>query len=90
GARFAGSLRLPGKARFEFGKLQLAVENPEKHSAKLSGMLAVDVAKTRSGVAASDGGVKLEGLESPVMVRQVDDRNVELYLNYSLAITAGK
>jgi hypothetical protein len=89
-ARFVGSLRLPGKARCEFGKLQLAIQNPEKHRAKLLGMLAADVAKTRSGVAASDGGVKLEGLESPVMVRQVDDRNVELYLNYSLAITAGK
>jgi len=39
---------------------------------------------------AGRGSVKLEGLESPVMVRQADDRNVEQFLNYSFSITTEK
>jgi hypothetical protein len=36
---------------------------------------------------AAQGRVNVEGIESPVMVRQADDRQVELFLNYPLSIT---
>jgi len=88
-ARFVEALRLPGKARCELGKLQLAVDNPEQYRAKVLGQIAQEVRKTREAISAI-GTIKVEGLESSVMVRQADDRNVELFMNYSLSITTDK
>jgi len=88
-ARFIESLRLPGKAKCELGKLQLAVENPEQYRGKLLGMIAEEIKKTREALG-TQGGVKVEGLESSVLVRQADDRNVELFINYSLSVTTEK
>jgi len=88
-ARFVDALHLPGKVRCELGNLQLAVDNPEQYRAKVLGQIAQEVQKTREAISAN-GRVKVEGLESSVMVRQADDRNVELYLNYSLSITTDK
>jgi len=88
-ARFVESLHLPGKARCELGKLQLAVDNPEQYRAKVLGQITQEIRKTREAIAPS-GSVKVDGLEGPVMVRQADDRNVELFLNYSLSITTDK
>jgi len=85
-ARFVEALRLPGKVRCEIGKLQLAVDNPEQYRPKVLGQIAQEVQKTREVISAS-GSVKIEGLESAVLVRQADDRNVELFLGYSLSIT---
>ena len=87
--RFVEALRLPGKARCEVGRLQLAVENPEQYRAKLLGLIAQEITKARETLSGR-WSVKLEGLESPVMVRQADDRNVELFLNYSFSITTEK
>jgi hypothetical protein len=88
-ARFVETLHFPGKARYELGYLQLAVENPEQYRRKLLDLIAGDIAKTR-GSLATNGGMKVEGLEGPVMVRQADDRQIELYLNYALSITSNK
>jgi hypothetical protein len=85
-ARFVETLHLPGKARYDIGKLQLAVDNPEQYRAKLLGQIAQEIQKTCEAISAN-GRVAVEGLESSVMVRQADDRNVELFLNYSLSIT---
>jgi hypothetical protein len=88
-ARFLESLHFPGKARCELGKLQLAVDNPEQHRAKVLGQIAQEIRKTRDAIGAS-GIVNLAGLEGPVMVRQADDRNVELFLIYSLSIATDR
>lgn len=88
-AHFVETLHFPGKSRYELGYLQLAVENPEQYRNKLLGLIADEIAETR-GILATNGSVKVEGLESPVMVRQADDQHVELYLNYALAIRSEK
>lgn len=88
-ARFMEALHFPGKTHCEVGNLQLAVENPEQYRGKLLGLIARDIAKNREALA-TQGSVKVEGLESSVMVRQADDRQVELYLNYTLSITSEK
>jgi hypothetical protein len=84
--QFVEALRLPGKARCQIGQLQLAVDNPEQYRAKLISQLAQEVHDMRRAIW-SGGSVKVEGLESSVLVRQVDDRNVELFLDYSLSLT---
>jgi hypothetical protein len=88
-ARFVEGLPMPGKVRCELGKLQLAVQNSEQYRVKLLNQIAQEIKKTRESLSAN-GSVKLEGLESSVMVRQADERNVELFLNYSLSLTTEK
>ena len=88
-ARFVETLRLPGKIRCELGRLQLAIENPERYRTNLLGEIAQEIKKTREAMAAQ-GSVRVDGLESSVLVRQADDRQVELFLNYSLSITTDK
>ena len=88
-ARFVEGLRFPGKAKAEIGNLQLAVENPEQYRSKLLTAIAEEVKRTREAMAAQ-GAVKVKGLESPVLVRQTDDRHVEVFLRYSLSITMEK
>jgi hypothetical protein len=88
-ARFVEALHLPGKARCDMGKLELAVDNPEQYRERLLKEIALEVQKTRP-VFSSSGSAKLEGLAGSVLVRQDDDRKVELFLNYSLSITMEK
>jgi hypothetical protein len=88
-ARFVEGLKLPGKAKVELGNLQLAVENPEQYRSKLLAEIAQEIKRTREGLGAQ-GTVKVEGLESPVLVRQTDDRHVEVFLRYSLSVTMEK
>src|SRR5204863_9075167 len=66
-ARFIDSLHLPGKVRCQLGRLKLAVENPEQYRAKLLGQIAQEIKKTREAVS-SDAGIKVDGLEGPVLV----------------------
>jgi len=55
----------------------------------LLGQIAQEIKQTREAISAS-GSIKVEGLESSEMVRQADNRYVELFLNYSLSITTEK
>jgi hypothetical protein len=88
-ARFITPITFPGKTRCELGRLQLAVENPEQYRRKVLELITDEIKRTGEAVAAH-GSIKVEGLEGPVMVRQSDDRNVELFLHYSLTITFEK
>jgi hypothetical protein len=86
-ARFIEKIELPGKVKCESGRLQLAINNPEQYRTKLLGLISEEIRKTRDAVS-TKGSVQVNGLESSVMVRQADDKQVELYLMYSLSITA--
>jgi hypothetical protein len=88
-AKFVEGISMPGKTRCEIGRLQLAMENPEQYRAKALNLIAEEIKKTREALS-PQGSVNVQGLASPVMVGQVDDRNVELFLNYSLSIVEGK
>ncbi len=88
-ARFIDTLVFPDKVKCSTGQLQLAINNPEQYRAKLLGLISEEIRKTRDAVL-TKGSVQINGLESSVMVRQADDKQVELYLIYSLSITADK
>ena len=89
GARFLDGLHMPGKTRFEIGTVQLAVENPEQYRAKVLSLIAEDMKKTREAIA-PQGKFDVQGLAGPVMVGQADERNVRLFLNYSLSVSDEK
>jgi hypothetical protein len=84
-ARFVEGLKLTGKASCTLGELQLAVENAEQYRPRLLELMSQEMKKTRAALAA-EGGIRAAGLESPVLVRQVDDRQVELFLNYTMSV----
>lgn len=87
-ARFIEGLSLPGKLKCELGQLRLAVEDPEQYRPKLLELIAQDILATRKTLKSIRGrSVKVEGLESPVIVRQVDDTKVEVLLDYAITIT---
>jgi hypothetical protein len=82
---FLNDIIMPGKASIQLGSIQLAADNPEQYRLTLLQMISEDVAKTKEKLKA-DGKTQLSGLESPVLVRQSDDENVEIFINYQLSV----
>lgn len=83
--RFVKALTLPGKSRSSVGQTRIAVRNPEQHRDQLIKMISEAVKKAKDafepGAAIS---LKVEGLENPVSVRQLDDEYVELFIGHSI------
>lgn len=82
---FIRSVMLPDKADLELGQIHLAVENPEQYRSKLLKLIADEVSETKKVL--GSGQPTVTGLESPVFVRQADERNVDLFLNYAVSLT---
>ena len=51
--------------------------------------ISEDVAFLKSAIGTKDKAF-IKGLERPVLVRQIDDRNVELFIHYELTIEMSK
>jgi hypothetical protein len=83
--KFINDITMPGKATVQLGTIQLAVDNPEQFRDLLLQKISEDVAKAKEKLKA-EGKVQLSGLESPVLVRQTDDKNVELFINYQFSV----
>jgi hypothetical protein len=83
--QFLDPLTLPGKAECSLGPIQLALANPEQYRLELLQQIAADV-KYVSRAMQTPGQVTLHGLEQPVLVRQVDDQRLELFINYSMSL----
>ena len=79
---FLNSITLPGKSEYALGQIQLAIANPEQFRHELLEKISQDVAFVKQAMQTS-GTVSIMGLEQPVLVRQVDDQRVELFINYS-------
>jgi hypothetical protein len=92
-AALVGALaQLEKQSDFEFPvqRIELAVRDPQQYRPQLLKLVAAEAARTRDALAPG-GETVLSGLEGPVWVRQVDDRDVELFLDYRLAVrSAGK
>jgi hypothetical protein len=83
--RFLDSIKMPGKSHHSLGQIQLAIANPEQYRQEILTRISKDVEFVKSTVQTS-GKVTITGLEQPVLVRQVDDRKVELFINYSMTM----
>lgn len=87
---FLDGITFPGKVKLKTGPLQLAADHPEQYRPVLLGMIAADIMKTKDTLQAG-GKARVTGLEGPVLVRRLDDENIELFINYQLSVemTAG-
>jgi hypothetical protein len=83
--RFIAQQKWPDKIDATLGHFSLAVRDSQQYRPQLLKLIAEDATKARESLAAG-AQIKIEGLENPVSVRQVDDREVELFIRYRTAI----
>jgi hypothetical protein len=67
------------------GNTVLGLDDPEKNRAKLLGLISKSVTDTKKYLGLG-GTVEIEGLESPVTVMQLNEKEVLLFINYRLRI----
>ena len=80
-----GTLDPPGKTGLQASYVRLAVEDPEKLRGKILEMISADV-KTAKEKMKGSGKITVSGLEGPVKVNQVDNVNVELFIEYKVSL----
>ncbi|MFA4944520.1 MAG: hypothetical protein WC789_07445 [Lentisphaeria bacterium] len=83
--RFVNGIKFADKTHCNLGQVQLAMSDPEQYRASLLQLIAQDIRKTKE-LMGSKGTLAVEGLQSPVIVRQMDETKVELFLNYSVTL----
>jgi hypothetical protein len=82
--RFLHDVSLPRDVSLGMGDVQLAIENPEQFRPEILQVIAASLGATREGLQLA-GTFSVSGLEGPVIVRRIDDRTVELFIDYRLA-----
>lgn len=87
--RFLSSVKLPEKVRCDPGQIQLAVDNPEQYRADVLKAIAESIKQARE-LLDPNAAIDVTGLASPVLARQVDDKSVQLFINYSLAVSTAR
>jgi hypothetical protein len=83
--RFIAQQSFPAKVEASIGTFALAIREPQQYRPQLLKLIAEDAVRT-GDIIASGAKTKLEGLEGPVMVRQLDARDVELFIDYRLSV----
>lgn len=78
-------LEPPRGASYRVGDARLTVAEPEQARPELLRAIARDVAQTRAGLGPT-ARVALTGLERPIGVRASGPREVELFIEYTLAV----
>jgi len=81
---FADKLVL-GSVTLNVGKIQLGVSNPEQYRPELMIDIMAEMASLRK-LGGPETILHVSGLEGPVEVRQIDQENVEMFINYRLTL----
>jgi hypothetical protein len=68
--------------------LTLAVEAPERQRERLLSLIRESAEAMKKTFNADE--VTIGGLDGPVLVRQVDEASVELFIDYELSVSSGK
>src|SRR6185503_2843822 len=83
--QLVSAMPLAEGTRIAFGNTALGLEEPENYRARVLGLIAQSVAEAKKSLGPASL-VELEGLESPVSVMQLNDREVLLFINYRLRV----
>lgn len=87
--KFIDSITMPGKSYHSIGQIELAVDNPEQYRPELLEKISQNIAFLKKTLK-TNGNALVRGLERPVLVHQMDDKNVELFIDYELTIDMSK
>lgn len=85
--QLVAAIPLADGTRVALGNTALGLDEPEKYRSQLLGLIAKSVTDARKSLGAA-GFVEVEGLENPVTVMQLNDREVVLFINYRLRVQA--
>ncbi len=85
--QFVDSFKPAGQAEIRLTRLTLAVEYPERQRQRLLQLIGDSADAMKKSFSAS--AVTIEGLEGPVLVRQLNDTQVELFIDYRLGAKTG-
>lgn len=85
--RFLAGIQVRGRAQVVAGQIQLAVDNPEQYRPRLLKAVADDIKSVKAALGAK-ATVTVDGLHAPVVVRQIDDSSVEMFIPYRVSIEA--
>lgn len=83
--RFVGGLALADDTELNVISISLAVTEPEQYRARLLALIADQARAIQQNF--STRAIIIDGLQNPVVVRQIDDSNVELFVEYQLSAT---
>lgn len=81
--RFVSSLTPADDTELAVVSISLAVTDPEQYRARLLALIADQSRAIQQNFGART--IIIDGLQNPVVVRQVDDSNVELFVDYQLS-----
>lgn len=80
---FAESVPSQGSLLIQPGQIQLAVDSPEQYREKILKAIMDEITRLKK-LCGSQVILHISGLEGPVQVHQLNDIEVELFINYSL------
>jgi hypothetical protein len=83
--RFIAGLSPADDTELTVVSITLAVQEPEQYRARLLALVADQARAIQQNF--STRAIIIDGLQNPVVVRQIDDSNVELFVEYQLSAT---
>jgi hypothetical protein len=83
--QFIASFDVAPGAELQVTSISLAVDSSEQYRDRLLGLIGEQARVTQQTFGARS--VVIEGLNNPVSVRQLDDINVEIFIDYQLSAT---
>lgn len=84
--RFIARIKKPEDTSLRLGNTNLAIGSPSKYRNQLLTLIKEEIERTK---AALGGGYKvsISGLENPVIVRQKNDKQVTLFIDYRIELS---
>ena len=83
--KFIKGLEPTGKANYDLFSRKLGIGNPDRYKEQLMQLIHQDIIRIKDAIKTSCK-ITLSGLEGPVLVRQIDDTQLEVFLDYKLSM----
>ena len=80
---FIGNIENPEDTSTSIGNTSLAINSPHNYRGKLLGKVKAEIKATKEALG-SNYKVSISGLENPVIVRQKNDKQVTLFIDYRI------
>lgn len=81
--QFIASIKWPDECNYSLGEIQLAIKEPDQYRSEILKKIAEDFKYIKSSMSFA-GKIIISGLENTVQIQQVDDKNVQLYIPYTM------
>ncbi len=84
--RFINKIQKPKDTNLSLGNTSLAINSPNNYRKQLLQLVKEEISSAKE-ILGSSYNVSISGLENPVLVRQKDDQQVTLFLDYRIKLS---